>query len=76
MPARILVVGESILVFALILAGFLVGFGFAPPDRRIFMNDFRWEVIWLISGVGEGIVVLSIAGLLMRAERRLRKARQ
>jgi hypothetical protein len=74
-PVRILVVGESIVAFSLILAGFLVGFGFAPPDRRIFMNDFRWDVIWLISGVVEGVVVLSVAGLLMRAERRLRAAR-
>jgi hypothetical protein len=40
------------------------------------MNDFRWEVIWLISGVVEGVVALSIAGLLMRAERWRRKARQ
>lgn len=74
--ARILVAGESIVVFSLILAGFLVGFGFVPPDRRVFENDFRWEVIWLISGVVEGVVLLSIAGLLMRAERRLRAARQ
>jgi hypothetical protein len=76
MPARILLVAESTVVFSLILAGFLVGFGFAPPDRRVFMNDFRWEVIWLISGVVEGVVVLSVAGLLVRAERRLRPARQ
>ena len=26
---------------------FLAGYGFQPPDRRVYMNDFRWDLIWL-----------------------------
>jgi hypothetical protein len=57
------------------LAGFLVGFRFTPPDRRVFMNDFRWELIWLVSAIVEGAVILTVGVAIGRCESWLR-ARQ